>query len=400
MKLPGNAIGISDLLDWRECPQRMEHGMRRHATLPDGNKDEPPGHTNWTNAYGSAIHHAIHLVETAKLNNSDAIDLTWAIYGGYLDPEHLALLKEDLDHYRGDTPLGMELVAAEVDARVPLMVIDGVQHYFRFKLDALYRRIADPTFFYHRDYKSSAHRKTQQEVDKDLQMWSYNWGIFMLYPEIKSLLQSYEQLKFGNLTTSKNREQRAEMREWLERTVRAVLADEKMEPKQNDWCPWCPLVATCDQTIRATKFWKGRLAVLAPKTQVGRKTMIKFGDEADDLEYMLKEVLPEMIRTRKHLDAAEKALKELLGEMASEERRELGWRLADRKTKSLTPEGMRVMHEAMGDSFYEVISLSTSAVEKLVGKPAKGEPVPRQLELLREVQLEKVGSTTVEQLGG
>lgn len=395
MKLPGNAIGISDLLDWRECPQRMEHGMRRHVVLPDGKRDEPPGHTNWTNAYGSAIHDAIHLVETEGLSNGEAIDRVWLTYGGYLDPEHLTLLREDLDSYRGDTPLGMELVAAEVDARVPLMVVDGEQIYFRFKLDALYRRTADQTFFYHRDYKSSAHRRTREEVHKDKQMWSYNWGIHMLYPEVKSLLQSYEQLKFGNYTTSKNAEQRQEMREWLERTVIAVLADETMEPKQNDWCPWCPLVVTCDQTKRATRYWHGRLAILAPETKEGRKTKIHFGDEADDLEYMMEEVLPRMIQTRKHLEAAEKALKALLGDMGSEDRARLGWRLTDRKTKTLTPDGMRVMHEAMGDLFYEVITLSTTAVEKLVGKPNKGEEPAPQLKLLREVQLEEVGSTTV-----
>lgn len=395
--LPKDSIGISDLLDWRECPQRMEYGMRRHVILPDGTSDEPPGHTNWTNAYGSAIHDAIHVVETTGCSNQEAVEAVWPKYATYLSPDELAMLKEDMDKYRRDCPLGMEIVAAEVDARVPLLIHQGVQVYFRFKIDALYRRIDDHTVFYQRDYKSSKHRKSQKEVDEDLQMWAYNFGLFELYPECSSLLQSYEQLRFGNNLTSKNEEQRKQVREWLELTVLAVIGDDAHEPKQNDWCPWCPLVATCDQTKRASRFWKGKMAELAPMTKEGRKTKITFLDEGDDLDYMMREVLPQMIRTRKHLEAAEKALKEVIEAMPNEDREALGWRLADRKTKVTSPEGLRMIHEYLGDSFYEVISLVKSNVENVVGKPKKGEPLSPGLKIIRDVELETVGSTMLVQ---
>lgn len=395
MKLPNDSIGISDLLDYRECPTRMELGMRRHATLPDGSKDEPPGHTNWTNAYGSAIHDAIHLVETEGLTNQQAVERVWPVYAPYLDPEELAMLKEDLDAYRGDTPLGMELIAAEQDVRVPLFVHEGRQIYFRFKIDALYRRIEYPTAFYLRDYKSSKHKRTQADVDKDLQQWAYNFGVFELWPECSSLIQSYEQLRFGNLTTSKNREQRAQMKAWLIETVKAVLADDKLEPKQNDFCRYCPLVITCDQTVRASRNWRGQLAVLAPMTKEGRKTKIAFLDEGEDLERMMTEVLPGMIQTRKHLEMVEKALKDLIADLPSEERARMGWRLSDRKSRILTPDGLRQFHEAVGDSFYEMVSLARSSAESVIGKPAKGEEPAPQLKLLRELELEQVSSTSV-----
>lgn len=397
--LPDNSIGISDLLDWRECPQRMEYGMRRHVTLPDGTKDEPPGHTNWTNAYGSAIHDCIHEVETTGCTNEEAVDRAWPRYATYLAPDELALLKEDMDAYRGDTPLGMELVAAEVDARVPLLVHEGVQVFFRFKIDALYRRVDDHTVFFQRDYKSSKHRRSQADVDKDLQQWAYNFGVHELYPECSSLLQSYEQLRFGNLLTSKSPHQRKQMREWLERTALAMIADTKHEPKINEWCPWCPLVLTCNQTERATRYWHGRLAVLAPLTKEGRKTKVEFADEGDDLERMMREVLPQMIRTRKHLEAAEKGLKELIEAMPNEDRERLGWRLSERKVKITDPEGLRMIHEALGDSFYEVISLVKANVEAVVGKPKKSEPLTPQLKLLKDVELERVGSTVLVQTG-
>lgn len=391
-QLPNDSIGISDVLDHRECPQRMEYGMRRHATLPDGRKDEPPGHTNWTNAYGSAIHEAIHLVETEGLTNGQAIERVWEIFGGYLSPDELTMLGEDIDSYRRDCPVGMELIAAERDVRVPLFIHKGVQIYFRFKIDALYRRKDDHTVFYLRDYKSSKHKRSQKDVDEDPQMWAYNWGIHELYPECVSLLQSYEQLRFGNLLTSKNAEQRKEMRRWLELSIKAVLNDTEHKPKQNEWCPWCPLASTCDESKRASRAWRARLAVLAPLTKEGRKTRVAFADEGDDLEAMIQDELPSMIQTRKHIEAVEKALKAIIEDLPSERRERLGWRLAERKVKVTDPEGLRMIHAEVGDAFYEIVTLAKTQVEAVLGKPQKGQPLTPALQLLQDVQLEHTGS--------
>jgi hypothetical protein len=326
--------------------------------------------------------------------NEEAIHQVWADYGGFLDPEDLALLTDDLDSYRGDTPLGMELVASEQDLRVPLFLHEedheARQIYFRFTLDALYRRIGDATAFYHRDYKSSKWRRTQAEVDKDLQMWSYNFGIFEMFPECSSLIQSYEQLRFGNLTTGKNAEQRQQMRAWLIQTIKAILADEKLEPKQNQWCPYCPLVVTCDQTIRASRYWRARLGVLAPKTKEGRKVRINFSKEAGELERLISEVLPIIIESRKHMELAEKELKTIIEQMPSEQRDALGWRTSDRRTKILSPEGLRELHAVMGDNFYEVVSLVRANLEKVAEDG-------QALQVARDYELERVSTTTVTQ---
>lgn len=389
MKLPEDSIGISDLLGWRECPARFEFGMRRHT------EPELPGATNGANAYGSCIHDAIHLATSKGLSDEQAIEQAWPKYAAWLDPEHLTLLKEDLDSYRGGVPIGYELIAAETDRKVPLFVYDGTQIFFRFKIDALYRRVDDPTSFYMRDYKSSQHRKTQKEVDEDLQMWSYNFALHELYPECASLLQSYEQLRFGNLTTAKNAEQRAQMKQWLVKTATAVLKDEELKPRQNQFCPWCPLAVGCSETERSTRFWKGRLAVLAPQTKEGRKIKIEFADEGDDLERLIEKTLPQMLVTRKHMDHVEKELKRLIEELPSEERERLGWRLADRKTKMFSEEGLRMVHEALGDDFYRVVTLSRSAVDTLYGKPKKGESLGPEQQAVRDAELERVSTTTV-----
>jgi hypothetical protein len=395
VQLPDDSIGASDLLGWRECPARFAFQMRRHNTLPDGRKDEPPESINWTTAYGSCVHEAIHLVTKEGLSNDAAIDQVWPEFAAFLDPGDLALLHEDLDALRADTPLGWELVASEAEMKVPLFVHEGRQIYFRFRLDQLWRRIDEPTVFMEKDFKSSKHRKTQEEVDKDVKCWAYNWAVHELFPETQSLLQIYCQLRFGDLNTSKNAEQRKQVKAWLIKTAKAVLADEKLDPKLNQWCPWCQLVADCDVTKRAGNYWKERLAVLAPRVKEGRKTVIQL-PEGKDLERMIRETLPVMVQSRKQIEAAEKALKVLIGDLPLEKREELGWRLADRKSNTFSPEALRIIHEALGARFYEVITLSKTAVDVVVGKPTKGEPLPPVLQVIENVQLKKVSSTSIE----
>lgn len=381
MRLPEDQIGISDLLQHRSCPAKFAYKMRRHTEAP------PPETLNADNAYGSAIHECIQLLtEDPNRPSEEVVTQVWPRYEAYLDPEDLALLTEDLERFQHDSPLGMELIASEVDARVPLFEHEGRTMYFRFKLDALYRRKSEPSVFYHRDYKSSKWRKSQSEVDDDPQMWAYNWAIHELYPECGTLLQSYEQLRHGNILTSKDDEQRAHMKAWLIECVKSVLADETLEPRQEPFCTHCPLVVTCPVTLASTRYWRGLLGVLAPIEKEGRKTKVAFLDEAKDVEEMIR-LLPTMMQTRKHIEAVEKRLKAVIEEMPASERERLGWRLRDRKTSTLPPEALRALHSALGDSFYEAVSVSKVALEKVAGKP--------ELELAKELELERVSATTI-----
>jgi hypothetical protein len=373
----------------------MENGMRRHITLPDGSKDEPPEHRNWTNAYGSAVHDAISYIENKDLTNQQAVEKAWKTWGPYLDPEDLALLKQDLDKYRGDTPLGMRLVTAEADVKVPLFIQDGVQYYFRFKVDALYQVIAEPTVFFFRDYKSSKHAKSDKEVHEDWQMSSYDWGIHELYPECQRLVISYEQLRFGNVITSRSDLQREQIRDWLIENVKAIIADGAMKPKINDFCRWCPLIMECSETERSTRYWRGTLAVLAPMTKEGRKTKIEFADEGDDFERLISNVLPRAIQVRKHLEMFEKELKSKLEAMPSSERERLGWKTEDRKTRKVTAEGLARIHEAVGPVFYNLVSLTKRNVDLWIGKPEKGKPLTPQLASIRNEELETISQTLV-----
>lgn len=399
------SIGISDILNFRECPQRMIFGMRRHLPIPerlrlfDDDRDEPPESIDWTNVYGSAVHHAIHLVTTGA-SHDDAIDETMILYGTYLLPEDIMLMREDLETFETRRPKGVSLVASERDMRVPLFVADGTQIYFRFKLDALWRLDSNPSVFVHWDYKSSKWRRTPPEIHKDLQFWAYNWGIHEYWPECRHLIQNYDQLRFGVTPTTKNDEQRAAMKQWLIDMVTLIMNEQEFRPKLNDFCRYCPLVIECREPRRATKYTKGRLGLLAPLRKDGRKVRVEFFEDSDTIEELISKDLPGMIRVRKIIEHVEKALKETLGEMPIEDRERLGWEMKDRRSKTITPDGLRELHQLIGDEFYQLVGLTASKLEELYGKPKRGEPVPIELQIARRNTVESVVGTNMVRING
>ena len=126
-----------------------------------------------------------------------AIQRAWATYHHYLTPDDLDRMCADLETYHTRTALGYRLIANEKDMRVPLFVYEGEQIYFRFKVDALYQNIEHPGIFLSRDYKSSRWPKTEEEIHKDIQQWAYNYGLHEMFPEIESLTQLYDMLRYG-----------------------------------------------------------------------------------------------------------------------------------------------------------------------------------------------------------
>jgi hypothetical protein len=195
MDLPNNEIGISDILAWRDCPRRMSFSMRRWT-----DRGEPPEATNESNAYGSAIHMVFDLIEREGLTDSEAIQRAFDRYGGHLWPHDLLRMRRDVDTYHERDPSGVRLIGSEINVRVPLFKWgNGEQIWFRGQIDRLYERVNSPGRFIHRDYKSSKWPKTQEEIDEDLQMWSYNWLIHEFWPECEDLEQVYDQLLEGEL---------------------------------------------------------------------------------------------------------------------------------------------------------------------------------------------------------
>jgi hypothetical protein len=400
MQLPGNEIGISDILAYRDCPSRFAWQMRRHTELPPHlqiiphERDDPPENIDWRNAYGLAVHLALHWVEQDGVTHEEAISRSLVEYGTYLTPGDVALLREDLQTYEHRRQLGVTLLGSELELRVPLFVHEGEQMYFRCRLDVVQRLISNPSVFLHRDYKSSKWPKSAKEIHEDPQLWAYNWAVHEYWPECETLIQTYDQLRFGEQTTTKNDQQRRDMKLWLIDMVKLILADTTYRPKLNDWCAYCPIVVSCREPRRATAYTRGKLAATAPLTKEGRKIKVAFQQNGDSIAALVEE-LPDMIATRKHIERVEEELKNVIEHMSDEERENLGWALKDRRQRRIAPEGLRALHEAMGDAFYQIANLPITRLEELVGKPKRGEPRPAELEIAANWTTEEVVGVNV-----
>lgn len=361
MKLPNDEIGISDVLAYRDCPRRFSFSMKRH--MPEG---EPP-EAAAEHAYGSCIHDVLSGIEEKDLDNDKAVQLAFDKWGWALDPDDMTLIQHDIETYYERDILGVSTLANEGEFRVPLLQHEGRTIYFRFRIDRLYQRLDNPATFVMVDYKSSKHRKSEAEVHSDLQMWAYNWGIFTFYPECETLVQVYDQLRFGTIPTNKSEEQRAQFREWLERQVRTILADDEvrekdglMEPRLNKWCAYCPIKMDCPIIDKLSDFAATRIAALAPDADAVAKMKLDPDAISEHTER-----LEEVGTAIKTLQAYEKTVKGVVKELPMSQREDLGFKLTNRRSDTWDPQAMRAVHEMLGDSFYGLVGITKARLDEM-----------------------------------
>lgn len=367
MQLPGNAVGISDVLQFRLCPERFALDMQRWSEAGQAPEAENP-----SNAYGSAIHHAISASEDGA-SDDDAVQIAIDRYGSFLDPDDMDLLTEDLVTYHRRDYTGVKTVASEDNVKVPLFEWNGETIYYRFTLDRLYQRLDNPTAFVHIDYKSSKYKKTEAEVHKDLQLWSYNFAIFEHWPEVESLSQIYDQLRFGSVPTRKNDAQREQIKRWLVSQITVILECEEIKPKLNTWCPWCPILESCPEPRRVSEFARARIEALAP----GGVDTANLLANTDLIPDYVKE-LEEVETVRKCLERFEKSVKGVIRELPAEKQRELGFGLFPSGRDVWTPAALKAVHDAIGDDFYLLIKMTKSKITEFYAKDA--DPVEEILE--------------------
>jgi hypothetical protein len=353
--LPNDSIGISDILQFRECRRRWAFDMQRWS-----DQGEAPEATNPNNVYGSAIHLAIAATEEGA-SDDEAIEAAVERYGGWLDAEDFEALAEDLSTYHERDYAGVKTVASEDNLRVPLFEHEGRMIYFRFTLDRLYQRIDQPGAFIHVDYKSSGHRKTEEEVHSDPQLWAYNFAIHEYWPEVTDLYQLYDQLRFGTVPTRKNDDQRRQIKEWLIAQVKVILRAEHLQPKFNKWCPWCPIMESCSEPKRVSEFAQARIEALAPE---GADVE---GLASADLETYVED-LDTFETVRKCIQRYEESVKGVIRELPDERRRELGFRLQPASKDVWTPQALKRVHGQVGDDFYLLVNVTKANIQRFYGK--------------------------------
>lgn len=361
MKLPGNAIGPTDIASYRDCPRRFEFGMRRHTELGEHPEAQGPN-----TAYGSAVHEMIAHVEQHD-DDEAAIQRAFDLYAKWLEPGDLELLREDLATYHEREPLGVRTVAVEQEIRVPLFDHDGEPIHFRTRIDRLYQRLDNPGVFIHVDYKSSKHRKTPEEVHSDTQLWATNWAVHEHWPECEQLVQVYDQLRFGPEPTRKNDAQRRTIHDWLVKQATAILGDTELAPKKNQWCPWCPLMEGCPVVEQSTSFALARIAALAPERKEGRRKVVDL-DPSQFEVYV--EQLDDVSHAIKVLERFDGAVKGVIKELPAPRRAELGYRLTERQEDVWPAEAMEALRAVIGtEAFDRAVKVTKSGLERVVDDP-------------------------------
>lgn len=357
MNLPDNAVGVTDILSYRDCPRRFELGMRRHT--PAG---EHPQATGPSNAYGSAIHDAMAHAGEHDSSDEEAIQVAFDRYAKWLEPSDLDRLKEDMATYRERDYLGVRTIAVEREFRVPLF--EHEQHgaiYFRGRVDRLYQRLDNPGVWVLIDYKSSRWALSEPEVHSHIQATGYDWMVREEYPEIDTLIIVIDQLRHGAIPTRRTQRQRDGFREWAERQIRAIINDTELAPAHNQWCPWCPIMESCSVVRELSDYALAEIAALAPAEKVGRKTQLRL-DPARIGTYSGE--LERVSQARKVLERFEETVRGTLKELPDARRAELGFELDEQTIDAFGPEALRAAHDVLGDDFYLAAGLTKSGLAR------------------------------------
>jgi hypothetical protein len=366
MKLPENSIGATDLLAHRDCPRRFSYGMKRHTGLGLQSDDETPEAGSYATDYGSCVHEVLRHVEDGY-SDEDAIQKAWNEWGHRLEPSDVELLRDDIKTYRTRDFPHTRVLSNEDEFRVPLFTHpEHGQIFFRFKLDRLYERVDAPGTFVHVDYKSSRWARSEREVHADLQLWMYNWAIHEYWPECRSLLQAYDQLRYGQIPTRKSDKQRAQIRDWIVKATTAVIDDTEfrgdglLKPRKNQWCAWCPVMESCSIVPDLTDFALVELDALAPARREGRKTIVDV-DENRIRDYV--ERFGDVRIAMQVLERFNDSVRRVLRDMPAEDRLELGYDLKGRRKTTFSAQALRELHERLGDEFYDLAGVTQTRLK-------------------------------------
>lgn len=359
MKLPDNSIGISDILAHDECARRFAYGMRRHTepNLPEA--DGP------ANAYGSAFHEGVAFIRTEGASDDEAIDhVMQGKYGRWIAPDDLVRLKDDFVTYRSrDLMLGVRTIMSERDVKVPLFMYEGEQIYYRFKVDRLYQSASQPGTFISVDYKTSLHPKSESEIHNDAQQSAYAFGLHEFFPEIENLIQLYDQLNFGVVTTSRTKEQIDLIREWLIAKATAILRDDELSPTLNQWCGFCPLLMDCSVIGDLTNYATGVIAGMIPAGTEIRGANAERLSQNELGTYV--EQLDVVSRARKVLEKFEERVRGDVSQLPIDKRLALGFKTNYPKVSSWSPEALETLAEVLGPDLFRLVKLTKTAVARL-----------------------------------
>lgn len=201
-------------------------------------------------AYGSAIHGALYLMEEEMLAPEVALQRVWP---ASLGPEWWAEAVADLNKYleRGGPMNKYGTIAVEVDLYAPLYEDETFGPvWFGGAVDWLGIDVENPQTLHAVDYKTNRQPPSRADVAKDIQLKAYdyliraNWAQWMAStrPDIVFHLDA---IKWYDIELRHTEDDIEEWHAWAEAIARTILRDEVGAPVVSEGCGWCPVKGTC-----------------------------------------------------------------------------------------------------------------------------------------------------------
>jgi hypothetical protein len=215
------------------------------------------------------------------------------------------------------------------------------------------------------------------EVDEDIQQWWYAFLVREQYPECDILDQEYDQLRFGVLKIARKTDaDLASIKGWIERQMRAMLADEakgedgRALPRLNDWCGSCSYVADCPIIPKLTAY---ALTNVALRSEVGEDEEPNEAQRHRGNLARYATDLPEVMNAAKALDNYVGAAKKLLLQATPTERSAFGFKTQTRAVPTFSDAARQRILEAAGPQrFAQAVNISEKQIKSL-GLPASEE---------------------------
>lgn len=317
-----------------------------------------PEQRSYALEYGGLIHRVLYRMEEDGIGPEEALDLE---FPAHLPPEAYKEALDDLTAYleRGASPVdrfGTLEVEIELDA---VLYIDEEFGEIRYRgiVDWVGVDMDEPNTLHVVDYKTNRFPPSEEQVKGDVQLKSYAWLVlqnrkrYLPGAQRIRVVVHLDAIKWRDVEVEYTAAELEAWHSWAVAVVRGILRDDVGAPILNEGCGWCPVKGDCP-AFQSLPEGAVDLLTLKPKP-----------DASDDDRLAWRD------RAYKQMKLLEKGVKEIDERMVTWTQRagtvETKAYVFSLDTDWQTEIDARQMHDALGDQFYEVVSVGKGKVEAL-----------------------------------
>lgn len=329
----------------RGCPRRYK------AKYVDEVADDPP---SYPLAYGTFFHRLMELMEEGR-TPEEALTEAFPVDG---DPQMISEAREDLERYMARPANPFDLYAT-LQTEVMLSALlyvdeDYGEVWIRGMIDKLAVDHETPGVVHVVDYKTNRFPPSMEAVRGDVQLKTYHYLVRqnakeLGLPENIRVRVHLDAIKFREVDVGFTDDDIEDWRTWAEAVCRTILRDDKAEPVINPGCDWCPVQDTCP-AFQALPEVAADLAD-AEGEITDPEVRLRWRNRANEIRLLLEKKV-------KRIDAQFALEAEERGGLVVGDTQ---WTLVPNYVTEVDKKGL---HRAMGDVFYDVVSVVRRRVDE------------------------------------